>query len=93
MGIRGQLYATFTFERGIIGVNKFKTGLMNAYTSLNVFILDENGKKVFQKKYNAHSDKSIYVFSGIYDPHDLLELFPETIQAVSNSFAESLAKN
>jgi len=93
LGIRGQLYTTFTFEKGIIGVGKLKTGLLKAYTSMDVLILDENGKKVFQKKYSAHSDKSVYVVSGIYGSKDLMELFPETMQAVSKAFAESLKKN
>jgi hypothetical protein len=78
----GGVYAFAKFDKmmsGGIGLN----GSAKAAITLNLFILNKNGKIVFQKSFFGTSKKTFTVIAGIYDVKELMYLFPEAMDTVS----------
>lgn len=88
LGATSSLYVDFTFNKKVIfGVEQ--NGKLGAFVAMSVKIVNSKGKVIFQKSYRAQSEDSTAVVGGIYDPQKLLDLFPETVQEVCDSFIEA----
>lgn len=90
-GMKSGIYTYFKFQK-VMDSGVGKNGSAKACVTMNIFIVNESGKIDFQKSYYAASTKSFAVVSGLYKPASLMELFPEAINAVCDSFTAALVK-
>lgn len=72
------MFVEFTFNK-----QKTPVGLHDNYilarTTMNVYIYDRTGQKVFHKKYTGLSETGPLDDNGYYNKNELVERFPETV--------------
>lgn len=85
-GTKGMVYVNFLFEKKMV-TGIVKNGTMGAMVTMVVEITDETGKRLLTRTYWSISEKNIPVIASLYDPNDLMALFPATIEEVCQDFA------
>lgn len=86
-GVKSNVFIDFTFNKDMF-VGVAKNGKVGVRVSMNVRVINEEGKLIFQKFYFGQSEESIGIVAGVYDPIKLFELFPVAISDVCNQFAD-----
>lgn len=83
------MFVEFTFNK-----QKTPVGLHDNYilarTTMNVYIYDRTGKKVFHKKYTGLSETGPLDDNGSYNKNELVEKFPETVDFVVDCLLKDL---
>ncbi|GHV89188.1 hypothetical protein AGMMS50267_15480 [Spirochaetia bacterium] len=88
-GARGSLYANFVFTKQMLnGVGK--NGSMTAAVTMNVFMINADGKVFFKKTYHVKGDDKLPVVFGVYDHKKFVDMIPAVIQTVCSKFAADL---
>ena len=91
IGAQGLMFVEFTFYK-----QKMPSGMHDinilARSSMNVYIYDSTGKKVFHKKYTGLSESGPLDDNGSYNKHDLIALYPETVEYAVDCLVQDLLK-
>ncbi len=85
IGIRGDIYIQFDFKK-IVMSGVAKNGKVGVFVGLSAIIVNQDGKTVLIKSFTGKSESTIPVVAGIYDPRELMDLFPSVIEEVCESF-------
>ena len=85
LGAKSLICVEFLFQKTNVSGNKW-TGKVGAYVEMKIRYLDERGKEILNRDYKATSAESLPIKSRKYDKDALVDLFPETIDAVINQF-------
>lgn len=84
-GAKSLIIAEFKFQKTNISGNKW-TGKVAAAVTMKIRYLDERGKEIVNSEFEATSVESLPIASRKYDKEALVDLFPDTIDAVINQF-------
>ena len=89
LGAGGMMFVEFSFYK-----QKIPSGLhdifIHARSIMNVYIYDQDGQKVFHKKYTGVSEKGTVDDNGYYDKHELVAKYPETVDYVIDCLMQDL---
>lgn len=89
LGAGGMMFVEFSFYK-----QKIPSGLhdifIHARSTMNVYIYDQDGQKVFHKKYTGVSEKGTVDDNGYYDKHELVAKYPETVDYVIGCLMQDL---
>lgn len=85
LGAKSLICVEFLFQKTNVSGNKW-TGKVGAYVEMKIRYLDERGKEILNRDYKATSAESLPIKNRKYDKDALVDLFPETIDAVINQF-------
>lgn len=89
--MKSGLYVYFGFQKNMsTGVTK--NGVAKACVTMNVVLVDVNGKPIRQKSYFASSKDTFTIVGGVYKPDSLMALFPDAINQVCEKFAIDFSK-
>ena len=91
IGTKSLLYADFTFEK-IMDSGVDKNGMMAVGVEMWIQMYNDEGDRIYAQGYRAQSDKTIPVVAGLYDPHDMMALFPPVIDEVCRDFASNFIR-
>lgn len=84
-GAKSTIYVTFRFQKQKLNASLTKKEAA-ARVTMDVYIADQAGHKIFKKQYYAISSGSVPYENGKWDKEELCNLFPDTITTVVNSF-------
>ena len=91
LGAGGMMFVEFSFYK-----QKIPSGLhdvfIHARSTMNVYVYDSDGKKVFHKKYTGISEAGTLDDNGYYDKHALAAKYPETVGYVVDCLIQDLLK-
>lgn len=90
-GMKSGLYVNFNFQK-VMKTGVSKNGVANACVTMNVVLVDANGKAIRQKSYYAASKDTFSIVAGAYKPDSLMALFPDAINQVCEKFAVDFSK-
>lgn len=86
-GVGSLLFVNYTFTKKMAnGIAKY--GNFRAMVEMSVVMVDPAGKIVYRQTFSTHSLETTAVSGGAYSQDELLELFRETIAALSLRFTE-----
>jgi hypothetical protein len=84
-GAKSVLYVTFEFRKQKVNVSLTKIRAA-ARVTMNVYLSDEEGHTLLNKKYSAVSTDTIPYANGHWDKEEIVKLYPETVESVVNQF-------
>lgn len=91
LGAGGMMFVEFSFYK-----QKVPSGLHDNYiharSTMNVYIYDSEGQKIFHKKYTGLSETGTIDDNGSYDKHELVGLYPETVEYAVECLVQDLLK-
>ena len=91
-GIRRTMYVEFNFTKAMAyGAGKF-VGSLRANIDMRLLILDDHGKKIFQKKYSVVDGETTKVANSSYSESELMSLLEQAITNACYDFLEDLGK-
>ena len=89
LGAGGLMFVEFRFYK-----QKIPSGLhdifIHARSTMNVYIYDSDGQKVFHKKYTGVSEAGVPDDNGSYNKHELVEKYPETVDYAISCLVQDL---
>ncbi len=85
-GAKSQLHAHFAFEK-IMDTGVEKTGSMGVSVELYVELINDEGDRIYSGYYWEQSNGTIPVVAGLYEPDEMIALFPPVIDRVCQDFA------
>ncbi len=89
IGAEGIMLVEFNFYKQKLPVGMHDIFIL-ARTTMNVYIYDAEGNKVFHKKYTAVSETGPQDDNGSYNKHELIAKYPETVESVVQSLVQDL---
>jgi hypothetical protein len=84
-GAKSTIFVTFKFQKQKLNVTWGKTAVA-ARVTMDVYIANAAGHKIFKNQYYAVSPDSVPYENGKWDKEGLCNMFPDTITTVVNNF-------
>lgn len=90
-GVKSGIHVNFNFQK-MMSTGVAKNGIAKACVSMNFFVVNPDGKTIFQKSYFASSQETFAIVASVYNPKSLMALFPDAITQVCEKLALDLSK-